>query len=217
LSREEKLLYSAAVDMPNSTVVLLIRHASTDAVRASLTGRHEGVALNDNGRAECVRLARALASDPIAAVYSSPMERALDTARAIADVHHLDVQIVRALNEVDFGEWTGLTFQDLDRDPAWHHYNDARSTARIPGGESASQVQARVVHALESIHASHPGALVAAVTHAELIRYAVLYARGEPLDRWNHVEVAPASITPIAWDARGARVLTPSAFGGALA
>ena len=184
---------------------------------AYLSGRASGVPLNAQGRAECVRLAASLSRVPIVAVYASPMERALDTARAIADAQRLDVQILRALDEVDFGEWTGLTFDGLDRDPAWHRYNDARGSASIPGGESARRVQTRVVRALEWIRESHPGATVAAVTHAELIRYAVLYALGQPLDRWNRIDVAPASVTAIECDRRGARVTGASVFGGTLA
>jgi probable phosphoglycerate mutase len=137
---------------------------------------------------------------PLAAVYSSPLERALATASPIASTHALDVCALEALNEVDFGEWTGLTFKELSTRPGWRDFNESRRTATVPGGERAIDVQHRIVTALDMLRQRHPAAIIAVVTHAEVIRAAVLHATATPLDLWHRVEIHPASITTMVYD-----------------
>ena len=184
-------------DMKRDGIVLVIRHAATHTMATTLTGRAGGVALSTDGSRQARLLARALATIPLRAVYSSPLQRAIETAQPIAAAHSLRVEITETLNEVDFGEWTGLTFAALARRGDWRAYNESRASAVVPGGEMPHQTQDRIVRAIADIASAHPGEIVAAVTHAEPVRYLILHARGEPLDRWADTDVAPASITVV--------------------
>jgi broad specificity phosphatase PhoE len=177
------------------TTVLLIRHAETDAMRTKLTGRLPHVDLSAAGARQATALAQRLSTMRLATVYSSPLLRARTTAGAIAAHLNVDVEIDTDLIEIDFGEWTGLTFDELSQRDEWRAYNADRARARIPGGEPPIESAARVARALHRFHARHPGAAIAAVTHAELIRYAVLAARKLPLARWTDVEIPPASVS----------------------
>ena len=193
--------------MSLDTLVLLVRHAHTGAIGRRLTGRAHGVALSDEGCAQAARLARALAATPIAAIYTSPLERAVDTAHAIARHQTARVHVLGALNEVDFGRWTGKTFAELEELPEWRRFNDARSIAPVPDGERAHDVQQRIVAVLDHLRHVHPGETVAAVSHAEVIRAAVLHCMHASLDLFHQIEIAPASVTALSIDGSGPRLL----------
>ena len=192
---------------------LLVRHAQTDAVGRYLAGRRAGVSLNAEGRSQLAALRARLADVPLDAIYSSPLERALETAAAIARGSGLAIYERDDLQEVDFGEWTGRTFTELAASPAWQAYNRARASAEIPGGESPRALTARICGALEQIRRLHPGGTVAIVSHAEPIRALVLACRGLSLDVFHATEIEPASITTLRIPAHGA--VDVSVDGGA--
>ena len=184
------------------TTVLLVRHGSNDYVGRALAGRSLGVHLNAAGRVEAGRLARRLAPLPIAAVYSSPLERAVETAAPLAVARSLDPRLVEAAAEIDFGEWTGRTIAELEADPLWRRFNTERSTTRPPGGELMAEAQARMVGAVEDLRAAHPGETIALVSHADVIRAALAHYAGIPLDAIGRFEIRPASVTTLRlWDA----------------
>ncbi len=178
--------------------LLLLRHAETDAIGTRLTGRLSGIDLNATGVRQAARLARRLAAVRLSAIYSSPLLRARATADAIAAQVDVEVRIDVALTEIDFGEWTGLTLDELAVREDWHRYNTARSTAAVPGGESPRAAADRIASALDRLRARHRGETIAIVTHTELIRYAVLQSRGRSLDDWPDVDVPPASVSVFA-------------------
>lgn len=182
------------------SVILLVRHAVTDAVGVRLTSRQPGVLLNPRGLWQVGEICNYLCDVPLAAVYSSPLERSLATASPIAASHALEVRILDALNEVDFGEWTGLTFDELSRLAGWRDFNQCRANAGVPGGERAADVQQRIVTALDDLQRRHAGEVIATVSHGDVIREAVLHAAATPLDLWHRFEISPASITSIAYD-----------------
>ncbi|MFL5122711.1 MAG: histidine phosphatase family protein [Microvirga sp.] len=194
------------------TTVLLVRHAATDTMSCRLTGRDAAVPLNALGEQQAEALAGAVARVSVDAIYSSPLARACATAAPLAASRHLPIHIEEDLTEINFGEWTGLTFETLSRRPEWQAYNAARSGSHIPGGETAAAACARIGAALSRFHLRHPGGTVAAFTHAELVRYAVLLARRQPLDRWAEIDVPPASIAVLECDASGVRELTGARF-----
>jgi broad specificity phosphatase PhoE len=179
------------------TRILLVRHAHTDAIGVRLTGRASGVPLSDRGRAQLPAVQRTLVPYRPAAIYSSPIERALATARAIAEVHRLPVLAHEGLIEVDFGEWTGQTFAQLERLDAWRRFNSQRASARVPAGESAADVQTRIVTTLRALHRAHRGHTIVAVSHADVIRAALLFYPGTPLDEFARFEIPPASVTAL--------------------
>ena len=178
------------------TELWLVRHGSTDALTGGyLAGRRAGLALDARGREEVAALARRLARVSFAAIYSSPLERTRETARAIAETRALPVRELPALIELDFGEWTGRKLSELDGDARWRRFNAQRSTTRIPGGETMLEVQARAVDGLLALVASHAGERVLIASHGDVIRALVCYAFGMPLDFFARIEIAPASIT----------------------
>jgi broad specificity phosphatase PhoE len=179
------------------TLCLLVRHAVHDVVDRTLVGRSDGVSLSEAGHAQASKLADKLRALGVSHVQSSPRERALQTAKPIADGSGVPVDICDVLDEVDFGAWSGRRFDDLAHDDAWQLWNERRDLGRAPGGESMSDVQARIMGHLQRMHAQLPGARIVMVTHAEVIRAAVLRCLSFPHSEWSRIEVAPASITPL--------------------
>jgi probable phosphoglycerate mutase len=148
--------------------VILVRHGETDSNKAGLALGRDDVELNETGRWQAQRLAEALQRQPIAAVYSSPLRRALDTARAIAVPHHLDVQVDEGFTEMDIGEMEGLTFRQVrERYPQFLQLwlGGRAAYEPMPGGERLLDVQERVWQALERICGSRGQETVAVVTH----------------------------------------------------
>ena len=176
---------------------LLIRHGQADPVGRWLAGRRPGVSLNAAGREQTSELVRALTWAPLTAVYTSPLERAFETALPLAHDHGLDVRVRHALTDVDFGAWTGRTLEDLSSDPEWNRFNRDRDHGCPPGGEALCEVQRRVVDELLALGKSHPGEVVAIVTHAEPIRCALAAFGGQSLDEVLAVDIEPAHISAI--------------------
>ncbi len=180
------------------TRLLLIRHATNDLLKEGrLGGRLPGIHLNEEGRAQARALADRLAEVELAAVYSSPMERTLETAEPVAARHGLEVQIHPGLHEVDCGRWSGELLEKARRRRLWRRILASPSRVPFPGGESAWEVQQRMVAALEEIAAAHPEETVAVVSHADPIRVAVAHYVGLPLDLFRRLVIAPASLTEL--------------------
>src|SRR6185437_12970186 len=118
-----------------TTTILLVRHGDTDAVGALLAGWKPGWHLNSKGREQVINLAQSLSRLPIETIYTSPLERAVETAEAIAMPHSVAPIVREDLGEFRFGDWEGRRFEDLSRDPLWDRFNATRSTVRSPGGE----------------------------------------------------------------------------------
>jgi probable phosphoglycerate mutase len=164
------------------------------------------VALSSEGLEQAAIVADLLGTLPIAAVYSSPRERAWYTARDIADPHDLKAQILDGLEEIDFGEWSGRSFAELEGDDQWQQWNEARSVARCPGGESMGEAVTRAVAAIETVATSHDEHNVVAVTHCDIIRGIIAHYLGLSLDNILRFDVEPASISTIEINRWGGRV-----------
>jgi len=196
------------------TLVLLICHGTTDWVdRGILAGRSPHVHLNRAGMREVEQLAERLACCPIDAVWSSPLERAIETAAPIAERQTLDVRICEGMTEIDFGDWTGREIRELAEDPQWLQFNHFRSGTRIPGGELIVEVQERMVTAIEQLHRLYPEGLVAAVSHGDVIKSAIAYYAGIPLDLLLRIRISPSSVSVIAIDSDGPEVLGINGLG----
>ena len=191
-----------------TATILLIRHAAHVELGRILSGRRRDVALSKDGLEQAEIVADLLAVEAIAAVYSSPRERAFYTARTIAEAHELPVRIADDLDEVDFGEWTGMAFSELEGDSGWMEWNEARATARPPGGESMAEAVERTAKALLALASEHAGATIACVSHCDIIRGAIAHCIGLPLDNMLRFDVDPASVSRIALGGWGARVMT---------
>jgi broad specificity phosphatase PhoE len=189
------------------TTFLLIRHGLTDAVDHRLAGIAPGTYLNEAGRTQVARLVDVLHHVPLAAIVSSPLERTRETADAIGRDHGLAVETVSAFLEYDVGAWTGLPFTALDHNAQWHRFNAARSVTRPDGGELMIDVQRRAVHAVLDLRARYDGAIVAVVSHGDVIRAMLLYALGMPIDFYHRLEILPARISIVQFTSELPRVL----------
>jgi probable phosphoglycerate mutase len=175
----------------------LIRHGTTELTGIEIYGRTGKVPLSDLGSAQASQLARRLAAQSIIAVYSSPQERSLATARPLADHLGQQIRIAADLDEVDFGAWTGCKFADLHDDARWRAFNTIRSCTRIPNGELILEVQARAVRFIEALNDEHQEASVALVSHGDVIRAALSYYLGLPLDMMLRFHIDPGSISTL--------------------
>lgn len=181
------------------TTLYLIRHGENDWVGRRLPGWTRGLHLNERGRAQSEALVEALSPVRLAAIYSSPLERAMETARPLARARNLEIRRRSGLAEMRVGSWQGQPLRRLRRRKLWPVIQFSPSLARFPGGESFVEGQARVVTELERICASHasPRAAVACFTHADIIKLAVAHYLGLPLDLFQRIAVDPASITVV--------------------
>ena len=190
------------------TVFHLVRHGQHNLSGGVLAGRTPGVGLSERGRAEIAAVGEILAAEPIAAIYSSPLQRTRESAEIVAARLGLPIEFRDDVIELDFGEWTGATFDAIRADPRWEAWRTQRSVATIPGGESMRQVQHRIVEALMDINRRHPHQAVVVVSHGDVIRSALLFALGMPLESYNHIEISQGGVSTIRLDAGGIRVLT---------
>lgn len=208
----------AASPRPASTLVLLVRHAVTPTTGKVLPGRARGLHLSDEGRRQAEAAARRLAALPrIAAVYSSPLERARETATPIARGRHLAVRVERGLLECDFGAWTGASLRRLARRREWAVVQRHPSGFRFPGGESFVEMQSRVTDTVRKLVERHPGRAIVAVSHADPIKAVLAHVLGTPLDLFQRFVIAPASISAVVYRREGASVLTVNSVDGGLA
>jgi broad specificity phosphatase PhoE len=189
------------------TVVHLLRHGEHMLAGRVLAGRTPGVSLSEKGRAEIAAMAERLAPAGIEALYASPLQRTKESAEIVSARLDLPIRFREDVIELDFGEWTGLTFDEVRADPRWELWRNCRSIARVPGGESMHEVHDRTVNALLDLRRSHPDGRILVVSHGDVIRAAVLFALGMPLDLYARIEVAIASLSTIRIDDSGIRAV----------
>ena len=182
------------------TRILLVRHAPTPETGDRLTGRAPGVALDRRGRQAARTVAEALAGLDIEAVYSSPIERTMETAAVVAGPHGLQPVIEPGLIEMDFGGWTGQTLESLRRLKAWRSVQMTPSRFRFPGGESFAEAQHRSVESVERIAGAHEGETVVAVSHSDIIKLVIAHYLGQALDLFQRLRISTASVSELLID-----------------
>ncbi len=175
-----------------ATTVYLIRHGAHGHLDRTLSGRQPGLPLTERGRAQARALGEDFAAVGLTAIHSSPVRRARETADAIGAACGLPVAVVPALDEIDFGAWTGRAFAELEGDPSWREWNRHRATARAPGGETMAEA---VERAWAHLTALVDSARVALVTHCDVVRGVVARAIGLSLDHVHRFAVDAASVT----------------------
>jgi broad specificity phosphatase PhoE len=129
------------------TEIVLVRHGETESNRLGLFRGRLDLPLNERGREQAGALARALKPDPVAAVFTSPLVRAVDTASAIAREHGLDPVIDEAFNNIDLGRWQGLEKARVEREEPdlWNLWMTDPERWGVPGAESLSGVRERAL------------------------------------------------------------------------
>ncbi len=175
--------------------IYLVRHATTATTGKRLGGWTPGVHLDERGRAQAEDVADRLAGSGLDAVYASPLERTQETARPIAKRHGLRVRTLRAIGEVDYGEWTNQPLGQLRRRKLWPVIQATPSRVTFPGGESILGAQQRAVAAIERAAAEAGDGRLAFVSHADVIKAVVAHFIGQPLDLFQRLVVSPASVT----------------------
>lgn len=188
------------------TVFYLVRHGDNDTVGRGISGRSDGIHLNERGRAQARAVAERLVDASIGHIYTSPLDRTRETAAIIGARLELNVDILHEFTEIDFGQWTGKTFTELDSDTRWRRFNRVRSVTRIPDGEMLIEVQARMITAVERLRHAWPEARVVIVSHGDPIRATIAYYAGIPLDLMQNIHVDLGSVSTLAVDDHGARV-----------
>ncbi len=190
------------------TVFILVRHASNDFVKEGrLAGWTPGVHLNAQGQREAEALARRLAQVPLEAIYSSPLERAMETADLIAECHHLPVQVRYGLGEGRIGEWTGKLIKEVQGSETWKAIQTKPVGVKIGGGESIDQVQERMVQELEEIRRAHPEGVVAVVSHADPLKALIANYLCWDLNQFQRLVISPASASILWVDDESARLV----------
>ncbi len=189
------------------TILLLIRHGVNDWVHGRLAGWTPGVHLNEEGRRQAIAMAARLAHLPIDALYTSPLERTVETAQAIAASRGLPLRIVEGLGEVRYGEWQGAELKELYKHELWPGVQFYPSGTRFPGGETLGEAQIRMVTTLDALRAQHPKGIIAVVSHADIIKLAIAYYIGMHIDLFQRLEISPCSVSALAFTPMGPRLL----------
>jgi probable phosphoglycerate mutase len=163
--------------------------------------------LNEEGRRQAEALAQRLAKVRLKAIYSSPLERTMETAEAIARSHDLPIHIREGIGEARYGEWTGQKLEDLAKTDLWRVIQFYPSAARFPGGEAMREMQARAVAEIDAIVTDHPEDMVAIVSHSDVIKVIIAHYIGMHLDLFQRLEISPASLSILVFGKMGSRLV----------
>ncbi len=191
-------------------LLLLIRHGENDFVKTGkMAGRLPGVHLNERGQKQAQALGEALKDVPIKAIYSSPLERAMETATPIANARNLQIIQEPDIMDADIGKWQGKSWKVLRLTKVWKIVQNAPSRFRFPDGESFPEMQTRIANVLERIIKTHnkPQDIVAVVFHADPIKLAVSHLMGMPLDNFQRLSCDTGSLTAIHAGEMGAHLI----------
>lgn len=189
--------------------ILLTRHGQNEYVKQGrLAGRLPRVHLNQQGREQAKKLGEVLATMPIKAIYSSPLERAVETAEPIAAKHDLSVIKREGLLEMDIGKWQGKTIKQVARTKLWKVVQYNPTLARFPEGESFGEAQLRIAGELETLTSMHkPKDIIVCVGHSDMIKLAVAYYLGLSLDFFQRLTIDPATISTLYIGKSGTRLI----------
>jgi broad specificity phosphatase PhoE len=186
--------------------LVFVRHATCERMDEVLLGRTVDAPLAPIGVREAEAMACMLAPAPETLLVVSPRRRAQQTATALVTRSPCELVTACDIDELDFGHWSGQTFNELAADPAWRRWNEQRELATTPAGERIKDVQARVLRHLHRLREAFPGRPMILVTHAEVIRAALLYWLQAPVDAYQRLAISPASISRVSLSEWGPRI-----------
>ena len=180
--------------------IVLVRNATCPLMNSVLLGRNIDRPLDERGEGQARFVAQRLLTVPQLIVESSPRRRARHTAGIIASARDTTVRIVPQMDDLDFGSWSGQTFEALGADPQWRRWNKYRGVSRTPAGDSIRDVQERALAHFRKLLQAFEEQTIAIVTHAEVIRSVVLLAVRAPIEDYSRFEFSPASLTRLTFD-----------------
>ena len=187
--------------MTDHTQILLVRHAQpTSNARGRCYGTLD-IGLSVAGRAQAQLLARTLEQAPLAAIYTSPSRRAVDTAAPTAQTHALTPIIDDRLRELDFGEFEGRTYGEIERShpKLYRQWMLTPTLVQFPGGESYTQLRARALAAIDEIRTRHPGETAAVFSHGGVLRTVLADCLSMPADAIFRLDQRHGAISIIDW------------------
>jgi probable phosphomutase (TIGR03848 family) len=179
------------------TTLFLVRHGLTAVTGSRLYGRTEGIHLDERGRRQAAALGERFDGVRLSAIYSSPLERCVETLEPLAAARGLEIRTTEALIEMDSGDWTGRTLLSLRRSKLWDVVQRSPSRFHFPSGESFVDAEARLLDEIERIVARHPRGRVVVGTHGDLVGMLVSHYAGAHLDQFQRVLVDPASVSVV--------------------
>ncbi len=190
-------------------IFLLIRHGETDYnKKMHIAGRLPDVHINKKGQQQAQALADKLGVVPIKAIYSSPLERTLETAAPLASTLNLEVIPLPGLLETDCGEWQGQSIKKLRHLKIWQSVQEHPSLFHFPGGEWIGECQHRMVQVIESLRLKHAYQdVLACFSHADPIKQVLAYYLGLPLDNFQRLAIDTGSITALQVSDSGSRLI----------
>lgn len=178
-------------------LLLLLRHALTPITGKKLTGWLPGIALSKQGEAQAAHVAHLLTEVPVDAIYSSPLERCQQTVAYVADQKGLPVAVEERLGEIKYGDWQGKSMKVLYRTKDWQRLKARPADFRFPNGETIREAQVRGMEAVEELRHRHKDQVVLVCSHADMIRVLVAGYLGLPLDLYDRISIAAASVTAL--------------------
>jgi probable phosphoglycerate mutase len=196
------------------TTLFLIRHGLTAQTGKTLYGRARGIGLDGRGRAQAGSLIERFEGIRLSAIYSSPLERCVETVEPLAAARHLTVEPRDELVEMDAGAWTGRPLAQVRRTKAWRLVLETPSAFRFPGGESFPEAQARALGAVSEIAGRHRRGNVVIATHGDIVRMLVSHYAGAHLDRFQRTIVDTAAVSVVHVDGATTHVLLVNDTGG---
>ena len=196
-------------------IIILLRHGENEWVKEhKLAGWIPGVHLNENGRKQAEDAADRLAHLPISTLYSSPVERCMETAEYVAKKLDLSIVQLPEVGEVRYGDWEGEKIAELAKLPEWHVVQHVPSRHEFPAGETMRGVQNRIVDALEALAQKHGDEMIVVCAHADLIKMAMAHYLGTHLDLFQRIVISPCSASVLMLGDKGViRVLRVNDHG----
>lgn len=189
-----------------TTTFYFVRHGLTSHTGQRLTGWMDGVHLTEDGERQAEAAAARLASVPLKAIYSSPIDRTMETAEFIARRHDLRVRRRKGIGEVHYGKWTNRPFKSLVDTKLWRVVQHYPSGARFPDGETLWETQTRALEDIEKLRAAHPKQKICCVSHADVIKLITAHYLGMHIDLFQRIDISPGSITVLSVGDFGPRV-----------
>ncbi len=188
------------------TTLLLVRHGVTASTGSRLGGRTQAE-LSEAGREQARAAGERLAGAGVRAVYASPLARTWQTAAIVGEAVRREPQTCDGLLEVDYGRWTDRPLRAVARTKMWPVIQSTPSLARFPEGETIRAAQLRAADAVEELVARHRRGVIAAVSHADVIKALVAFYLALPLDNFQRIHIAPASVTALSLSPGGRPML----------
>ena len=192
------------------TKVILIRHGETDwNLSRRIQGGNSDTLLNQRGRRQAEGLALRLKPEKIQAIYSSPLQRARDTAQAIARYHQLPVEIEPSLKEIEVGELEGVSIAEVGKhlSELLVKHKPGEELPRLPGGESVTEVQQRVWSTIQRLVDKHCEGVLVVVAHYFTVLTAVCAALNLPLTEIDRLRISSSSISIIDFSSQPPRLM----------